>query len=55
MNKEQQDLEDSLRDARKKEQDKNKDYSYYKNGSIEQCDDCGCYINSRGHCPMCDY
>lgn len=22
---------------------------------MEQCDDCGSYLNSHGHCPRCDY
>ena len=33
----------------------NKDYSYEEDGSIEKCKDCGSFINSHGHCPVCDY
>jgi len=40
---------------RRMEQEQNKDYSYWETGEIEKCDECGCEINSHGHCPRCDY
>ena len=46
---------EQLKDARLKEQKDNNDYSYREDNSIELCDNCRSNINSRGHCPLCDY
>ena len=45
--------EQELRESRMKEQRERLDYSYL-DGEIEKCE-CGCPINSHGHCPRCDY
>ena len=47
--------EDEQRLARLYDQEQNQDYSRHEDGSIERCEDCGGRINSRGHCPNCDY
>ncbi len=41
---------ESLKDSRLKEQKQNKDY----NDEMEKCE-CGSYLNSHDHCPICDY
>jgi hypothetical protein len=46
--------EQELRDSRLKDQKDKRDYSYGEDGEIEKCE-CGAKINSRGHCPRCDY
>ena len=42
-------------EARIREQEEKKDYSFIEAYTVEKCDDCGCPINSHGHCPRCDY
>ena len=46
---------EKVKDNRLNEQKNKKDYSYEENGKIETCDNCRSNINSRGHCPLCDY
>ena len=46
---------EELKDARLKEQEDNSDFAYLENGEIEKCDNCHSFINSHGHCPLCDY
>lgn len=47
--------EEAVKDNRLKEQQENKDYDYDENGAPQKCDDCHSFINSDGHCPLCDY
>lgn len=51
MNKSNEQLkwESELFSNRIKEQESNNDYD-----GDDKCE-CGCRINSRGHCPRCDY
>lgn len=41
----------SLQDQRLNEQNLNSDFD----DDMEVCEDCGCNLNSHGHCPRCDY
>jgi len=46
--------EEKIKDIRLNEQRDNEDYSYLED-EIEKCDKCKSFINSHGHCPLCDY
>jgi uncharacterized paraquat-inducible protein A len=50
MKEEQFKWNQELIEARLKEQKDNQDY----NDEREKCE-CGTYLNSRDHCPRCDY
>jgi len=46
---------EQLKNNRIQEQKDNKDYSYDEVNKLEICNKCKSYINSHGHCPLCDY
>ena len=56
MNREQELEEQERINLRIEHQRQNSDYDFNgENGEAERCGDCGTWLNSRGHCPRCDY
>jgi hypothetical protein len=51
MTEEQFKWEEALKENIFREQKQNRDF----NEDMEKCDDCGSYLDSHDHCPLCDY